>query len=42
MFRGLFLKKLVVFTLGEDFHHVIIGCRLVESMSECFSNDRAP
>jgi hypothetical protein len=41
MLRGLLLKELTVFTLGDDFYRVILDCRLVEFMHECFSNDRA-
>jgi hypothetical protein len=38
MLRSLLLEELALFTLGDDFHHVILSCRPVESMPECFSN----
>jgi hypothetical protein len=38
----LLLKELTISVLGYNFHCVILGCGLVESMSECFAYDRAP
>jgi hypothetical protein len=34
------LKKLIVPTLGDDLYRIIFSCGLVESMSECFADDR--
>jgi hypothetical protein len=39
MLHGLLLEKLAVLALGVDLHHVIISCWLVESMSECITDD---
>jgi hypothetical protein len=40
--RSLLLEELTLFTLGDDFHHVILSCWPVESMSKCFSNYGTP
>jgi hypothetical protein len=32
MIRSLLLVELALFTLGDDFHHVILTCRPVESV----------
>jgi hypothetical protein len=42
MLRGLLLEEQTVFTVGNDFHRVVLSCQPIESVSECFSNDRAP
>jgi hypothetical protein len=42
MLRGLLLEELEISAFGDDFHHIILVCRSVESMSECFAYDRAP
>jgi hypothetical protein len=41
MLHYLLLKKLAVFALGDDVHHIILSCRPVETMSECLAYDRA-
>jgi hypothetical protein len=41
MLRSLFLEELTLFTLGDDFHHIILSCRPVESVHERFSNHGA-
>jgi hypothetical protein len=38
MLPSLLLKELTLFTLGDDFHHIILTCWPVESVHECFSN----
>jgi hypothetical protein len=40
MLRCLLLKELAVIALGDDLHHVILSCRLVETVPECLSYDR--
>jgi hypothetical protein len=35
------MEELAVLAFGDDLHHVILGCRLVESMPEGFTYDRA-
>jgi hypothetical protein len=40
MFCCLLLKKLVVITLGDNLHHVILSCEAVENMPECLAYDR--
>jgi hypothetical protein len=42
MLHSLLLEELAIFTLGDDFHYIILSCRLVESVTECFSNYGAP
>jgi hypothetical protein len=42
MLRGLLLEELAVFTLGDDFYRVVLGCRPIETVPECFFNNRAP
>jgi hypothetical protein len=42
MLRSLILVELALFTLGDDFHCVILSCRLVEYVPECFSNYGTP
>jgi hypothetical protein len=42
MLRCLLLEELVVLTLGEDFHRIILNFRPVEIMPEGFAYDRAP
>jgi hypothetical protein len=42
MLRCLLLEELAVLALGDDLHHVILGCRLVETVSKGFAYDRAP
>jgi hypothetical protein len=41
MLHCLLLKELIVPALGDDLHHIILGCGPVESMYECFAYDRA-
>jgi hypothetical protein len=41
MLRSLLLEELALFTLGDDFHRVILSYWRVESVPECFSNYRA-
>jgi hypothetical protein len=38
---SLLLEELAVPIFGDDLHHVILGCGLVEPMSEGFAYDRA-
>jgi hypothetical protein len=38
----LLLKELTVPAFGGDLDRVILSCGLVESMSECFTDDRTP
>jgi hypothetical protein len=38
----LFLEELTVLALDDDLHRVILSCRPVEIMPECFAYDRAP
>jgi hypothetical protein len=40
MLHSLLLKELAIPTLGDNLHRVILGCRLVETMSEGFPDDR--
>jgi hypothetical protein len=40
MLHGLLLKELIVPTFGDDLHHIILSCGPIESMSECFADDR--
>jgi hypothetical protein len=40
MLRCLLLEELAIFTLLYDLHHVILCCGPVESMPECFFDDR--
>jgi hypothetical protein len=42
MLCNLLLKKLVIPALGDDLHRIILGCGLVETMSEAFPDDRTP
>jgi hypothetical protein len=35
-------KKMVIFALCDDFHHVVFGYGPVESMPECLAYDEAP
>jgi hypothetical protein len=42
MLRGWLMEKLAVFTLGDNFHCVILGYRPVESVLKCFFDDRSP
>jgi hypothetical protein len=42
MLCSLLLEKLTILALGDYFHRVILTCRLVESISECFANDVVP
>jgi hypothetical protein len=42
MLCSLLLEELALFTLGDDFHHVILSCWPVEFVPECFSNYGAP
>jgi hypothetical protein len=39
MFCGLLLENLTIPALGDDLHRIVLSCGLVESMSECLSND---
>jgi hypothetical protein len=41
MLRCLLLEELTIIALGDDLYHVILSCRLVESMAECLTYDRA-
>jgi hypothetical protein len=41
MLRRLFLEELSIFALRNNFHRIILGQWLVESMLECFAYDRA-
>jgi hypothetical protein len=42
MLHHLLLKEVIVPTLGDDLHRIILSCGPVESMHECFTFDRAP
>jgi hypothetical protein len=42
MLRCLLLKELAVPAFGDNLHHAILGCRLVETVYEGFAYDRAP
>jgi hypothetical protein len=42
MLRSLLLEELALFTLGDDFYHVILSCRPVEFVLEGFSNYGTP
>jgi hypothetical protein len=41
MLCSLLLEKLIIHVFGDDLHHVILGCGPIETMFECFANDRA-
>jgi hypothetical protein len=41
MLRCLLLKELTVLALGDNLHRVILSCRLVKIMFECFAYDKA-
>jgi hypothetical protein len=36
------LKELAVLAFGDNFHHVVLSCRPVETMPEGFAYDRVP
>jgi hypothetical protein len=38
----LLLEELAVLAFGDDLHHVILSCRLVEIIPEGFAYDRVP
>jgi hypothetical protein len=38
----LLLEELAILTIGDDFYHIILGCRSVETMFEGFPDDRMP
>jgi hypothetical protein len=38
MLLSLLLEELTLFTLGDDFHHIILSYQSVESVPECFFN----
>jgi hypothetical protein len=40
MLSSLLLEELAIFEFGDDFHHVILGCGSIESVSESFAYDR--
>jgi hypothetical protein len=40
MLRCLLLEELTVLALDDDFHHVILSCRIVEIMLEDVAYDR--
>jgi hypothetical protein len=42
MLRSLLLEELALFALFYDFHYLILCYRQVESMLECFYDDRVP
>jgi hypothetical protein len=42
MLHSLLLEELAILAFGDDLHHIILGCRLVETMSEGFPGDRTP
>jgi hypothetical protein len=42
MLHSLLLVELTLFTLGDDFHRIILSCRPVESVPEYFSNYGTP
>jgi hypothetical protein len=42
MLCGVLLKEMTITTFGDYFHCVILNCRPIELMSECFADDRAP
>jgi hypothetical protein len=42
MLCRLLLKELTVPAFGGDLDRVILSCGSVESMSECFTDDRTP
>jgi hypothetical protein len=41
MLHCLLLEELIILTLGDDFHNVILSCRPVETVPEGFAYDRA-
>jgi hypothetical protein len=41
MLHCLLLKELTVLAFGDDFYHVILSCRPVETVQEGFAYDRA-
>jgi hypothetical protein len=41
MIRCLLLKELAISAFGDDLYHIILGRRLVETMSKCFLDDGA-
>jgi hypothetical protein len=42
MLHCLLLEELAILAFGDDLYHVILSCRPVEIVSECFAYDRAP
>jgi hypothetical protein len=42
MLHCLLLEEQAIPTFGDNLHHVILGCRPVETMSEGFLDDRTP
>jgi hypothetical protein len=42
MIYGLLLEDLTVIALSDDFLHIILSCRQVETVPEGFAYDRAP
>jgi hypothetical protein len=41
MLHCLLLEELIILALGDDLHCVILSCRPVKIMPECFAYDRA-
>jgi hypothetical protein len=41
MLHYLLLEDLAVLTFGDDSHHIILSCRLVETAPEGFAFDKA-
>jgi hypothetical protein len=42
MLHCLLLKELAIPVFGDDLHHVILGCRPVETMPKGFPDDGTP
>jgi hypothetical protein len=42
MLRDFLMKELNIPAFGDDLHCVILSCGPVESMPECFGDDRMP
>jgi hypothetical protein len=41
MLHCLLLKELTVLAFGDDLYRVILSCRPIEIVTECFAYDRA-
>jgi hypothetical protein len=42
MLHCLFLEELAIPAFDDNLHHIILGCRSLETMSEGFFDDRTP